>query len=172
MNILWTDSYEYLESFVEDLHTQEEYADLSEVALWEEATFINNEYLNDAKLTFDHEADTLIVAAYDFGLWDGHYFGFSLGANRKEYGTNLNGIFIQANNPDYYECSFVIEDGDVSFIGGHHDGTNRVTFRRLKERVKPEDLEDCDYEAFLAKTTSLVPEVYAAWGVEMPKETS
>ena len=172
MDILWTDSYENIDAIIEDLRTQEEYADLSEVALWEEATFINNEYLNDVKLTFDHEANTPIVAAYDLGLWDGHYFGFSLGATREEYGTNLNGIFIQAYNSDYNECSFFIEDGDVSFLGGHHDGTNRVTFRRLKEGVEPEDLEDCDYEAFLAKTTSLVPVVYAAWGVEMPKEAN
>lgn len=80
---------------------------------------------------FDDEKTNLnipcgeIVAIADLGLWDGRHSSYKV-----LKGDNVNNIF-NINTEDY--CDFYCDRYDVRADITHHDGTNHLLFREVRE---------------------------------------
>lgn len=164
---IWNNNFDTIEEIVDDMKHEEEYEDWDDSQMfWEEAYGINNEYLNDEKVLLDIELDQPIIAAADLGSWNGH--SIRIGTS---FGSNVRDIFKAMRNPDYIECSFFIEDRNVFFEGSHHDGRNRVMFRKLKKGVNIDDItddvthKDQFWSNYFDKTESIAPEICEVYGI-------
>jgi hypothetical protein len=115
----------------------------------------------------DIELHQPIIAVADLGLWNGRSIGIG-----TSFGSNIRDIFKAMDNPDYEECSFFIADGNVVFEGVHHDGTNRVIFRKLKRGENADDItdsvirEDQFWNNYYDKTESIAPEICKVYGIQ------
>ena len=83
------------------------------------AIFAQDEYSNLSK-----ECGQIIAIA-DLGLWDGRHSAYQL--SKK---GNLNAIFDMIHGDDY---EIFVDGNDVKAIVHHHDGTNYITFREVRE---------------------------------------
>lgn len=75
-----------------------------------------------------------ILCLASLGLWNGRRSAYKI-----IYADNLSAIL---NNicGDYVEVA--IEDGDIVISDTHHDGTNRYTFREIRNTVNIDNLYD------------------------------
>lgn len=89
------------------------------------------DYMSDtASIYFDDERSNLnkclsgrVIAIADLGLWDGRRQGFKILSN------NLNAIFAIGEDSNHW-----YDDGkDIRANMIHHDGTNRILFRELRD---------------------------------------
>ena len=99
---------------------------IPENTLWNWASDDNLHWLNCEKQNLDIPTDGRIIALGSVGTWQGRFPGYKI----LEY--NINSIFDVGSNSDC-ECEFYMENGRVWADMHHHDGTNYVEFRELRE---------------------------------------
>ncbi len=93
---------------------------------------INNGYYYDDLDNLNRTLSNNIIALADLGLWSGRKKGY------KILGNNLNCIFQISEQTNCYYA-----DGrNVRAKCGHHDGTNNILFRKLKDGVTIPQIEN------------------------------
>lgn len=96
--------------------------------LWERATELNEEYLQDELCTLDNiRTDEGFVAFADLGLWDGRRTGYKCITSRC-----LGEAVLACHGVD---SLFIDELNDFCIEYNHHDGTNYITIREWKPGV-------------------------------------
>ena len=124
---------------------------------------INSTYLSDETANLNVPLDNIVVAFARLGLWNGVKPGFKL------LSTNLNSIFqVNCDINTYYYDRYNVKARCV-----HHDGTNHITFRKLKSGVNKDWFENYMYDnnfelssSQLSRyTESLVPYVKSIYGL-------
>ena len=85
-------------------------------------TELNNDYLGDEKANLNIQVDGKIIAIASMGLWNSRKKGYRIFDNLPD---------ILSTECDYAE--WYIEGNKVLFTGHHHDGTNSVEYRVLRE---------------------------------------
>lgn len=123
---------------------------------------INNSYYYDAVNELHKTLNNNIIALADLGLWSGRKNGI------KILGTNLKCIFeVGEDRNKYYADAWNIRADCV-----HHDGTNHILFRKLKEGISAWQIEELAYknnytltpQQISKYTESLRPYVAAIYG--------
>ena len=93
-------------------------------------------WFNDELENLDQELDGRIIAIANLGLWDGRKSGYKIG------GTNLNEV-MSIGNHDYVK---VYSDGfNIRKQSSHHDGTNTMLFRMIRENRNIDRFTDMIY---------------------------
>lgn len=133
--IIWSNINLNLEDWEEYL--KEEFEDLREK--WDEhnaylrAHEINNMYLDDERLNLDIPIKVIAIAS--LGFWHGRKQGYKIYNNLAD---------ILYSSCDYAEWYF---DGyNLKGVMHHHDGTNYVLYRVIKDDVDIDRLCDMIYE--------------------------
>lgn len=108
------------------------------------------------------ELETPVIAIIELGLWNGVHKGYHI------LKSNLNEIM---NTLGCDDIEVYINHGNVKAKHYHHDGTNNVTFRQIRNADNIERLEDRiisgqEISSSLMNyyTKSLVPEVRSIFG--------
>lgn len=110
--------------------------EVTEDDLAEEKNYLYDLYFQDELDNLDVELDGRIIAIADLGLWNGRVGGYKIG------GTNLNEI-MKMGNHDYID---IWSDGhNIHKSSSHHDGTNRILFRKVREDRDIDRLTDMIY---------------------------
>ena len=156
--IIWSNEVEVIDQIAEELQAENSEDEKD----FEEAYWVNNEYLEDEERILDKELGQPIIAAITANLWDGVHVGIS-----DSLGTNLHDVFKVMDDPDYDYSAFYVQDGDIYSNEVHHDGRDQYLFRKLKKGIDdPDDIFDRTlnpgeslYDLFLQNTESLVPDL-------------
>ena len=130
MKHLIYDNFDMLEYDDEDLKTtiaereEIESEEVTEDMLYSEKNDLYSDYFDDELDNLDIKLEGRIIAIASLGLWNGKKSGYKIGSN------NLNEIMTMGNE-DYIE---VWSDGyNIHKKSAHHDGTNRLLFRMIRE---------------------------------------
>ncbi len=125
--IIYSNYYEDLlpeeeakESLMED--SKEEPSD---ERIQEEINFHDGMSLNDAKDNLNIELDGNIIAIASIGRWNGRRQGYKL--------LNINNIkdcLYSEGDCDY--CKWYVERGNLRSMQSHHDGTNYIEYREIR----------------------------------------
>jgi hypothetical protein len=164
------DNYDISDEFLEECRqvvSENMYCDVSEVTddqAYEEANESLNSWFDDEIGNLDMELDGRIIAIADLGLWDGRKTGYKIG------GTNLKEIMTMGNK----DCDYVKVYSDSHNIkkqSSHHDGTNYLLFRMIRENRNINNLLDKLYDGKIVTksmlnyyTKSLVSDVNEIFG--------
>ena len=104
-----------------------------------------------------------VIAIADLGLWNGRHSGYRL------LGTNVGSIFNVGG--DYYDEDFYCDGKDCRADLYHHDGTNHILFREIRDGVNIAPLcrmlyngEDVDRRTLNRFTKSLRPRIASIYG--------
>lgn len=123
---------------------------------------INNDYLEDERINLDISCDEIIAIA-DLGLWNGRRTGY------KIIGNNVKDIL-------YSDCDFCEWYADAYNIKSkmiHHDGTNYIIYRMLKNNLSIEQKDNffdalyngrCNNRMLSYYTQSILPLVKKVYG--------
>ena len=110
--------------------------DITEEMLQDERNDMTEMYFQDELDNLDQELEGRIIAIADLGLWTGRVSGYKIG------GTNLNEV-MKIDNHDYIK---VYSDGfNIRKESSHHDGTNRMLFRMVRENRNIDHFTDMVY---------------------------
>ena len=137
--ILWT-SYidvddDWKENFSEYIEINELDTDPNdEYALEEYVQETNCMYLEDLKSELDIKLKNPIIAIADLGLWNGRHSGYKLINS-----CNIKDCF--HSNCDYVEWS-VDGHGNLVSEQSHHDGTNYLVYRELKDGLSEKQIDN------------------------------
>lgn len=94
-------------------------------------TELNAQYLYDEIENLNISLGNNVLALADLGLWNGRKNGY------KILPANVNSIFNVSNDSNHYYA-----DGrNIRAKCSHHDGTNYILFRKLKDGVSVEQIE-------------------------------
>ena len=125
---------------------KEEYKEIAEENGWEEDTddennlwnYIGEEldrYRDDERMNLDVPTNGRILAIADLGLWNGRKQGYRI---LKE---NVNSIFnIGEDYSEYYSDGY-----NIKATMTHHDGTNYILYRVIREDRHIQNLLDAIY---------------------------
>ena len=92
---------------------------------------LNNQYLYDERSNLYIPLSTNVIALAALGLWNGRKSGY------KILGKNVNCIFDISEDENHYYA-----DGrNIRAKCVHHDGTNYILYRKLKDGVTVEQIE-------------------------------
>ena len=92
---------------------------------------LNNQYLYDERDNLYIPLSNNVIALADLGLWNGRKSGY------KILGKNVNCIFDISEDENHYYA-----DGrNIRAKCVHHDGTNYILYRKLKDGVTVEQIE-------------------------------
>lgn len=138
--IIWSnvniDSADWKDSYLEAVEANEWDEDTeSDDNLWRyiDSTLAMN--LDDERMNLDIETDGRILAIADLGLWDGRKQGY------KILDANANQIFdIYEYYNEYYTDGYNVKATCV-----HHDGTNYIEYRIIREDRNIQNLLDAIY---------------------------
>lgn len=119
----------------EDYFVEEFDYELTEDEKYHEMQKLNDIYIEDEIDNLSMRLDGRILAIADLGLWNGRRQGY------KIMGRNLNDIF--CTNSELVE--WFTEDGDLKSKQIHHDGTNYITYRMIKEDKNIDNLTNMIY---------------------------
>ena len=121
-HIIWTNDINIKDwqEYIEEL--KEECEEITESEIYDRICELNNDYLDDERSNLDINTPGKIIAIANIGRWDGRKQGYK----------------IYNELPDIFEsecdlCSWYVEGNRVKFEGSHHDGTNYVEYRILRE---------------------------------------
>lgn len=117
-------SEEQLKESILDCELVENEDDITDDMIYQEKSELENMYFDDEMLNLNIRLDGRVIAIVDMGLWNGRFSGYKIGEN------NLNEI-MTIGNEDTIEI-FQDKD-DIKKISSHHDGTNFITFREIRE---------------------------------------
>ena len=94
-------------------------------------------WFSDEQENLDKKLDGNIIAIADLGLWNGRVSGY------KILGNNLNEIMTFGNH-DYIK---IYSDGyNIRKESCHHDGTNRILFRMVRDNRDIEKFAEMIYD--------------------------
>jgi hypothetical protein len=111
--------------------------EITDEDLCNEKNYLYEEYFNDEMDNLNVELDGRIIAIASLGLWNGRVSGYKIG------GTNLNEIMIMGNE-DYIK---IWSDGyNIRKKSEHHDGTNKLLFRMIREDKNIDNLTNMIYD--------------------------
>lgn len=140
--------------------------DINELSDFEKDNIINDEIVSwyeFEKMTLDYELDNDILAIADLGLWNGRTSGYKILSDNLNNILNVNGDVIEV----------YAENGNIRAKATHHDGTNYILFRKIREDRDIEKLLDRIYEGKPVSpsllnyyTESLYPQVGEIYGWE------
>lgn len=135
MKTLYT-NMDNIEEFVE--YFKEEYPELTQDD-WEELAI--EQIYHDDWYDFNHNLKGLtidgraILAIADLGRWNGRFQGY-----RVIYSNEIISCLSASNNYDY--ITFYTDSvGDFRMDGVHHDGTDYITYREVKETTTEKQLD-------------------------------
>ena len=116
---------------IEEGHFNE---DVSDDTVWESVYEVLNSYLEDEKLNIAGKSSNTIVAIVDIGRWDGRVQGY------RTFNC-ISEIF--ASGCDYSKW---YSDGyNIRSTMTHHDGTNYILYREIKDEDKLEQFLEIIY---------------------------
>lgn len=133
--IIFTDSYD-----VDDYRVDfEDYCDINGISVFdadinEFASECQEDWLMSERDMLSKPCGTILCIA-DLGVWNGRRSAY-----RILKGGKLNSIFDVMGSD--YDATFYVDRYDVKAELAHHDGTNYVTFRIIKDGVNPQPLLD------------------------------
>lgn len=162
--VIWSNMDLTLEGWEDYIKEEEEYNDVeyTEDEKYEKIYDLNNMY-------FDDEMDNLgtvnldgrILVIADLGLWDGRHQGYKIVSSKLS-----NALRTDCDYAEWY-----VEDNDLQSKQIHHDGTNYMMYREIKEDRNIENLTEAIYngetisrQKLSAYTRSLAPKVNAIYG--------
>lgn len=123
---------------------------------------INSYYLGDERTNLDIPLEGRVLAIASMGLWNGRRSGY------KILGRNVNEIFMRT---ECDETKWFSDGYNVRFEGIHHDGSNYVEFREIREDKDIEKLleliwnnQKVSREMIRRHTRSLLPHVKKIYG--------
>lgn len=119
----------------EDYFTEEFDDELTEDEKYEKMHSLNNLYIEDEIENLNVPLNGRILVIADLGLWNGRRQGY------KILDGNLNNIF--STNAELTE--WYVEDGELRSTQVHHDGTNYLIYREIKEDRDLDKLTDMLY---------------------------
>lgn len=138
--------------------------DINELSDFEKDNIINDEIVSwyeFEKMTLDYELDNDILAIADLGLWNGRTSGYQILSDNLNNILNVSGDIIEV----------YAENGNIRAKASHHDGTNYILFRKIRNDRDIEKLLDRIYEGKPVSpsllnyyTESLYPEVQEVYG--------
>lgn len=140
--------------------------DINELSDYEKDNIINDEIVHwyeFEKMTLDYELDNDILAIADLGLWNGRTSGYKILSDNLNNILNVNGDVIEV----------YAENGNIRAKATHHDGTNYILFRKIRDDRDIDKLLDRLYEGKPVSpsllnyyTESLYPQVGEIYGWE------
>lgn len=140
--------------------------DINELSDFEKDNIINDEIVSwyeFEKMTLDYELDNDILAIADLGLWNGRTTGYKILSDNLNNILNVNGDVIEV----------YAENGNIRAKATHHDGTNYILFRKIRDDRDIDKLLDRLYEGKPVSpsllnyyTESLYPQVGEVYGWE------
>lgn len=140
--------------------------DINELSDYEKDNIINDEIIHwyeFEKMTLDYELDNDILAIADLGLWNGRTSGYKILSDNLNNILNVNGDVIEV----------YAENGNIRAKATHHDGTNYILFRKIRDDRDIDKLLDRLYEGKPVSpsllnyyTESLYPQVGEIYGWE------
>lgn len=130
--VIWSNEYldwdNYRDAFEED------YSGLSDDEKYQLMCDLNSDYLDDERRNLDVQVGTLIIVIADIGRWDGRHTGYreiSSGCIKDCLESQLDGV-----------TWYVDGKGDFRMDGYHHDGRNYYLYRKYREGISEEAIED------------------------------
>lgn len=139
---------------------------INELSDYEKDNIINDEIVHwyeFEKMTLDYELDNDILAIADLGLWNGRTSGYKILSDNLNNILNVNGDVIEV----------YAENGNIRAKATHHDGTNYILFRKIRDDRDIDKLLDRLYEGKPVSpsllnyyTESLYPQVGEIYGWE------
>jgi len=110
--------------------------DVTDDMVYDEWAEMESMWFNDELDNLNQELEGRIIAIANLGLWAGRKSGYKIG------GTNLNEVMTIGNH-DYVK---VYSDGfNIRKQSSHHDGTNTMLFRMIRENRDIERFTDMIY---------------------------
>ena len=130
--VIWSNEHldwdNYRDAFEED------YSGLSDDEKYQLMCDLNNDYLDDERRNLDIQVGTPIIAIADIGRWDGRHTGYREipgGCIKDCLESQLDGV-----------TWYVDGKGDLRLDGYHHDGRNYYLYRKYREGISEEAIED------------------------------
>lgn len=151
---------------LEDEYPDETILD-SEVA--QRACDDNALWLDDERTNLDIPLNGEVIAIAKLGLWDGSRIGY------QRLGFNVNGI-LRPHRDGHDVFYGDAENEEVLCDNPHHDGTNRIRFREMKEGADVEEFLGLIYNQKVTEediqeyTRSLYPYVAKEYGWPLKEE--
>lgn len=157
----WLESYkEHLVSFQDEDEEEVKELDIYDDNFNEWLNDTLDMHLDDERGNLDIQLDHTIIAIADLGLWNGRRQGYKL------LGNNINKCL--ESDCDY--VSWYCNSYDMVGVHSHHDGTNYITYRELKDEKFLDIVTSKAYNGTLTKkdisryTRSLVPHIKEVYG--------
>ena len=125
---------EKFEKDVKELLEEDAVEDITEEKITDEVYFQIDQNFDDEKSNLFKILDGRILCIADMGLWNGRRSGY------KILGNNLNEVLTCGIGCD--EKEIYCDAYNVYARGYHHDGSNSVEFREIREDRNIENLTD------------------------------
>ena len=168
--VIWSNEYldwdNYRDAFEED------YSGLSDDEKYQLMCDLNNDYLDDERRNLDIQVGTPIIVIADIGRWDGRHTGY----REISSGCIKDCLESQLDSATWYvDCK-----GDLRLDGYHHDGRNYYLYRKYREDVSEEAIEDfkekiLDHtltaEGIDRVTERLGDDIAKVYGFRLPEQT-
>lgn len=130
--VIWSNEYldwdNYRDAFEED------YSSLTDDEKYQLMCDLNNDYLDDERRNLDIQVGTPIIVIADIGRWDGRHTGY----REISSGCIRDCLESQLDSATWY----VDGKGDFRMDGYHHDGRNYYLYRKYREGISEEAIED------------------------------
>lgn len=154
--IIWTNNID-IDDWKDDIKADFEGHELTESDIWNIASEMNNDYLEDEKMNLNKPLGRDLVIIARLGLWDGPRNGW-----KHIKGSNLNNVF-DGTCGDY--VTWYVEDGDICCEDCHHDGTNYYKYRAIRKDLSPWEFDELmaegkDVDELTEKLGHYVSEIY------------
>ncbi len=169
-HLIWSNYHLDYEDWKEDLEA--EYPDLSDEDRYLKMLEINNDYLDDERLSLNIQLSQPILIIADLGLWDGRRSGYK----EIKSGNIKDCLF---SNYDYATW-YVDKNGDLRCDVIHHDGINHLLYRVFKDDATEDQRYRLEEKIFMGTATRaditrvtrrLGDEIGRVYGWDFPQRT-
>ena len=144
-HIIWSNLNINVEDWADFL--AEEYPDVTdEYEQYRLITEINNDYIEDDRISLDIDLDEEIIVLGDLGLWHGRVSGYKI-LKKKNISECL-----YSGDCDFCEW-YVDGHKNLRFSGVHHDGKNYYLYRTWKENLSEKQKENFLDKVYNGKAT-------------------
>lgn len=130
--IIWSNEHMDLDDWHEAF--EEECLNLSDDEKYQRMYDLNNNYLDDERINLDVCVGTPIIVITDIGKWNGRRTGY----REIDSGCLKDCLYTELDGVTWY----VDKHGDFRMDGYHHDGRNYYLYRRYREGVSEEAVEE------------------------------
>lgn len=168
-HIIWSDMNLDFEDWKDDLRA--EYPDMSDEELYQMMYEINGDYLSDERVNLNIQLSQPIIVIADLGLWNGRRSGYKM----IDSGNIRDCLYSSEDMNEW----FVDKYGDLRAKCVHHDGTNYLLYRAVKDGVSDTQLENLQDKIYHGRATRaditrvtrrLGDDIAKVYGFEIPKQ--